>query len=77
MTPQQGVTVERDRSYCPASRCWSTDWYAKRGRKYLGVVLRQPNGELSAFAFDSPRHYASRVPTVAAGVRWIEMRAPC
>ena len=75
------VTVERDRDYGWAVRPGPVKWRAggwdvRRGRKYIGCILLQRDGRLDATVLGSPRHYSTRVPTVAAGVRWIELRAP-
>lgn len=51
-------------------------WEVSRGRRVLGVVYLGTRGRWDATVLGSPRHHSARVPTVAAGVRWVVRRAP-
>jgi hypothetical protein len=61
-----------------ARKQWLGDkgWDVSRQGKPAGVVYLTPHGLFYAAVFRSPRHYCARVPTVAAGVRWIARRTP-
>lgn len=64
---ERAIIDRRDRHPC--------DWTVMRGRRCIGCVLLQRNGQFMAFV-NSVRHYCAPVGNVAAGVRWIAMRAP-